>query len=380
MKNGNLHSAKENKEDEFYTELTEIEKELVNYKDHFKNKTILCNCDDPRASNFFKYFALNFNYFGLKKLISVCYKNQDFDLFSQNDCEKAVYVEYTGSKNDHIPTNDELELKELKGDGDFRSAECIELLKQSDIVITNPPFSLFREYVAQLMQYEKKFLIIGSQNAITYKEIFPLIAQNKMWLGYKAGDMHFKVPDYYAPRATRFWIDENGQKWRSLGNICWYTNLDITKRHEDLILYETYTPEKYPKYDNYDAINVNKVSEIPKDYDGVMGVPITFLDKYNPDQFEIVAFRKGNDGKDLVYSLVDNDSEASKQASKLRHTSEFLSRGNSRRCDSTNSEWQKHLSPCMYPSSTSIAGMIKNAEGKINGKITYARITIRRKK
>ena len=302
MKNGNLHSAKENKEDEFYTELTEIEKELVNYKDHFKNKTILCNCDDPRASNFFKYFALNFNYFGLKKLISVCYKNQDFDLFSQNDCEKAVYVEYTGSKNDHIPTNDELELKELKGDGDFRSAECIELLKQSDIVITNPPFSLFREYVAQLMQYEKKFLIIGSQNAITYKEIFPLIAQNKMWLGYKAGDMHFKVPDYYAPRATRFWIDENGQKWRSLGNICWYTNLDITKRHEDLILYETYTPEKYPKYDNYDAINVNKVSEIPKDYDGVMGVPITFLDKYNPDQFEIVAFRKGNDGKDLVYS------------------------------------------------------------------------------
>lgn len=314
MKNGNLHSAKENKEDEFYTELTEIEKELVNYKDHFKNKTILCNCDDPRASNFFKYFALNFNYFGLKKLISVCYKNQDFDLFSQNDCEKAVYVEYTGSKNDHIPTNDELELKELKGDGDFRSAECIELLKQSDIVITNPPFSLFREYVAQLMQYEKKFLIIGSQNAITYKEIFPLIAQNKMWLGYKAGDMHFKVPDYYAPRATRFWIDENGQKWRSLGNICWYTNLDITKRHEDLILYETYTPEKYPKYDNYDAINVNKVSEIPKDYDGVMGVPITFLDKYNPDQFEIVAFRKGNDGKDLVYSLVDNDSKQANYA------------------------------------------------------------------
>ncbi|WP_294429973.1 adenine-specific methyltransferase EcoRI family protein [uncultured Treponema sp.] len=287
MKNGNLHSAKENKEDEFYTELTEIEKELVNYKEHFKNKTILCNCDDPRASNFFKYFALNFNYFGLKKLISVCYKNQDFDLFSQNDCEKAVYVEYTGSKSDHIPTNDELELKELKGDGDFRSAECIELLKQADIVVTNPPFSLFREYVAQLMKYEKKFIIIGSQNAITYKEIFPLIADNKMWLGYKTGDMAFRVPDYYEPRATRFWIDENGQKWRSLGNICWYTNLDITKRHEDLILYETYTPEKYPKYDNYDAIEVSKVSEIPNDYLGWMGVPITFLDKYNPDQFEI---------------------------------------------------------------------------------------------
>lgn len=372
MKNGNLHSAKENKEDEFYTELTEIEKELVNYRGHFKSKVILCNCDDPRASNFFKYFALNFNHFGLKKLISVCYKNKDFDLFSQNDSEKAVYVEYTGSEKDHIPTNDELALKELKEDGDFRSQECIELLKQADIVITNPPFSLFREYVAQLMQYEKKFVIIGSQNAITYKEIFPLIAKNKMWLGYKAGDMVFKVPDYYAPRATRFWIDENGQKWRSLGNICWYTNLDITKRHEDLILYETYSPEKYPKYDNYDAINVNKVSEIPCDYYGVMGVPITFLDKYNPDQFEIVAFRKGNDGKDLVYTFAS-------EASKLHRISEFLSREDSRRCNSSDSEWEECLSPSLYPSTTSIAGMIKNAEGKINGKITYARITIRRK-
>ena len=287
-KNESLRKADKNKEDEFYTELSEIEKELVNYRHHFKDKVILCNCDDPRISNFFRYFALNFNYFGLKKLISVCYKNQDFDLFSQNDCEKAVYVEYTGSKNDHIPTNDELEIKELKGDGDFRSAECIELLKQADIVITNPPFSLFREYVAQLMKYEKKFVIIGSQNAITYKEIFPLIVQNKMWLGYKAGDMAFRVPDYYAPHQTRFWIDENGQKWRSLGNVCWFTNLDITKRHEDLILYETYTAEKYPKYDYYDAINVNKVSEIPNDYWDAMGVPITFLDKYNPDQFEII--------------------------------------------------------------------------------------------
>ena len=183
MKNTDLNSARENKADEFYTQLTDIEKEMVNYKDHFKNKVILCNCDDPRLSNFFKYFALNFNFFGLKKLISVCYKNQDFDLFSQNDCEKAVYVEYTGSEKDHIPTNDELEIKELKGDGDFRSKECIELLKQSDIVITNPPFSLFREYVAQLMKYEKKFIILGNINAITYKEVFPLIQENKLWLG-----------------------------------------------------------------------------------------------------------------------------------------------------------------------------------------------------
>ena len=289
-KNAALGKARNNKEDEFYTQLSDIEKELSHYKEHFKGKTILCNCDDPRVSNFFKYFALKFDELGLKKIISTCYKNQDVDLFTQNDCEKAVYIEYTGNPND--PTNTDfstIEVKDLKGDGDFRSAECIELLKQADIVVTNPPFSLFREYVAQLIEYEKKFIILGNQNAITYKEIFRLFKENKIWLGYKAGDMAFKVPEYYTPHETRYWQDENGQKWRSMGNICWFTNLDIAKRHEDLILYKTYSPDEYPNYDNYDAINVDKTSDIPLDYDGVIGVPITFLDKYSPEQFEIIG-------------------------------------------------------------------------------------------
>lgn len=288
-KNTSLGNARNNKEDEFYTQLSDIEKELSHYKNHFKDKTVLCNCDDPRISNFFNYFALKFDELGLKRLITTCYKNQEVDLFSQNDCEKAVWLDYYGNPND--PTNTDfstVEIKELKGDGDFRSTECIELLKQADIVVTNPPFSLFREYVDVLMKYEKKFLIIGSQNNITYKEIFKLFKENKIWLGYKAGDMAFKVPDYYAPRETRYWQDETGQKWRSMGNICWYTNLDIAKRHEDLILYKHYSEEEYPKYDNYDAINVGKVSDIPIDFEGAMGVPITFLDKYNPEQFEIL--------------------------------------------------------------------------------------------
>ena len=181
-----------------------------------------------------------------------------------------------------------IEVKELKGDGDFRSQECIDLLKQADIVVTNPPFSLFREYVTQLIEYSKKFIIIGNQNAISYKEIFKLFKENKIWLGYKSGDMAFRVPDNSEPRTTRFWIDEKGNKWRSMGNVCWYTNLDTTKRHEDLILYKTYSAEEYPKFDNYDAINVNKTSDIPLDYDGLMGVPITFFDKYNPEQFEVI--------------------------------------------------------------------------------------------
>lgn len=287
--NAALRKADKAKEDEFYTQLSDIEKELSRYKEHFYGKTILCNCDDPRISNFFKYFALNFNEFGLKKIISTCYKNQDVDLFSQNDCEKAIYIEYTGNPNDPTSTDfSTIEVKELNGDGDFRSTECIELLKQADIVVTNPPFSLFREYVAQLIEYEKKFIIIGNQNAITYKEIFRLFKENKIWLGYKAGDMAFKVPKYYTPRETRYWEDESGQKWRSMGNICWYTNLDIAKRHEELILYKTYSPEEFQKFDNYDAINVDKTSDIPLDYNGAMGVPITFFDKYNPEQFEII--------------------------------------------------------------------------------------------
>ena len=290
MANETLKSAKKNKNDEFYTQLSDIEKELAHYKQHFKGKTVLCNCDDPRVSNFFHYFAYNFEHLGLKRLITTCYKNQERDLFSQNDSESAIWLEYFGDKNgNRIPDPEEIGIHNLKGDGDFRSKECIELLKQADIVVTNPPFSLFREYVAQLVEYDKKFLIIGNQNVITYKEIFKLIKENKLWLGSSLSFIAFKVPDYYEEKTTRFWIDENGQKWRSMGNVCWFTNLDIPKRHEDLVLYKQYTPEEYPKYDNYDAINVSKTSDIPQDYDGVIGVPITFLDKYNPEQFEIVG-------------------------------------------------------------------------------------------
>ena len=290
MANKSLRDANKAKEDEFYTELSDIENELRHYKTHFKDKVVLCNCDDPRVSNFFHYFSYNFEQLGLKKLITTCYKNQNRDLFSQNDSERAIWLEYFGDRNNNrVPDPDEIGIHYFQGDGDFRSSECIELLKQADIVVTNPPFSLFREYVAQLMKYEKKFVILGNQNAITYKEIFSFIQANQLWLGRTLSFAKFRVPDYYEPRATRFWIDESGQKWRSMGNICWFTNLDIAKRHEDLILYKHYTLEEYPKYDNYDAINVDKTAEIPMDYNGVMGVPITFLDKYNPEQFEIIG-------------------------------------------------------------------------------------------
>jgi hypothetical protein len=290
MASHTLAEAKRNKKDEFYTRLEDIEEELKHYKNFFKGKTVLCNCDDPRMSNFFHYFSYSFEHLGLKKLITTCYKNQNADLFSQGSSEQAVYLEYTGDKNgNRIPDPEEIGIKPLKGDGDFRSSECIELLKQADVVVTNPPFSLFREYVAQLIEYDKKFLIIGNQNNVTYKDIFSLIQQNKLWLGFKYGDMSFRVPDSYEPRPTRFWIDETGQKWRSFGTICWYTNIEHSKRHEDLELYKKYTHQEYPKYDNYDAINVDKTADIPVDYDGVMGVPITFLDKYNPDQFEILG-------------------------------------------------------------------------------------------
>ena len=288
--NKNLHSAKSNKKDEFYTQLADIENELKHYRHHFKGKTVFCNCDDPRVSNFFHYFSHRFESLGLKKLITTCYKNQDMDLFSTHESEKAVMLVYEGDKNgDRIPNAEEIGITELQGDGDFRSAESIALLKEADIVVTNPPFSLFREYVAQLMEFDKKFIIIGNQNAITYKEIFSLIQDFRLWLGYKAGDMSFKVPSDYEMRETRSWRDEEGNNWRSLGNACWFTNLDHSKRHEDLDLYKTYTPEEYPKYDNYDAINVDKTKDIPADYAGAMGVPITFLDKYNPDQFEIIG-------------------------------------------------------------------------------------------
>ena len=318
MANNNkaLSAAGQAKKDEFYTQLVDIENELRHYKEHFKGKVVFCNCDDPYESNFFKYFAINFDHLGLKKLICTCYAGSpvvytqlslfgDEEVIGEEPSDKKPYkIEITDvddlNGDGAVDLTDvELLLRSvdgkptlLNGDGDFRSAECIELLKEADIVVTNPPFSLFREYVAQLMKYDKQFLIIGSQNNVTYKEIFPLLKDNKLWLGYKSGDMAFTVPDSYEARETRFWIDENGQKWRSLGNICWFTNLDIQKRHEELILFRSYSPEEYPNYDNYDGIEVKKVVDIPCDYYGIMGVPITFLDKYNPDQFEIIGITK----------------------------------------------------------------------------------------
>ena len=328
--NSNLTRAKSAKKDEFYTQLADIENELRHYRDHFRGKSVLCNCDDPYESNFFKYFALNFNALGLKKLTATCYDGSpvtgselliDFGGGEAQPRRMAYKVEITevadlngDGRTDLADVrillqNDRNALTLLRGNGDFRSPEAEELLRRADIVCTNPPFSLFREYVAQLMAHGKKFLIIGNQNAITYKEIFPLIMDNKMWLGTRAGDMSFKVPQDYEARETRFWQDEDGQKWRSLGNICWFTNLDHKKRHEELILYRSYTPEAYPRYDNYDAIEVSKTADIPADYHGAMGVPITFLDKYCPEQFEILNandFRIGGNVKAKPHGLIKN--------------------------------------------------------------------------
>ncbi len=292
--NNNLQQAKKDKKDEFYTQLVDIERELKHYKAHFKNKVVLCNCDDPRISNFFHYFSYNFEFLGLKKLIATCYKNQSRDLFSKNDSEQAIYLEYNGDKNDNkIPDAEEIGIMPLTGDGDFRSDECIQLLKQTDIVVTNPPFSLFREYVAQLTKFDKQFVIIGSLNALTYKETFKLIKEDKMWLGASihSGDREFGVPDDYPLQAAGYRIDENGKKYIRVKGVRWFTNLDYKERHEDLILYKKYkgNEQDYPHYDNYDAINVNKTKDIPVDYAGVVGVPITFMDKYNPEQFEIVG-------------------------------------------------------------------------------------------
>lgn len=304
--NKNLHKAKNGKKDEFYTQLTDIEKELKHYKNHFKDKVVLCNCDDPRTSNFFHYFSYNFEKLGLKKLITTCYKSQNMELFSENDSEQAIYLEYTGDKNgDNIPNIEEIGINYFKGDGDFRSKECIELLKEADIVVTNPPFSLFREYVAQLIEYDKKFIIIGNLNAVTYRDIFKLFKDNSLWFGYSihSGDREFMVPDDYPLTAASSRIDEDGKKYIRVKGVRWFTNLDYSERHEDLILTQSYkgNEEYYPKYDNYDAIEVGKTKEIPFDYDGVMGVPITFLDKFNPDQFEILGLSaSAGYNKDIV--------------------------------------------------------------------------------
>ena len=281
--NANLHKAKDAKNDEFYTQLTDVSKELMHYKQHFKGKTVLCNCDDPTWSAFWKYFHLNFSALGLKKLISTHY-----------DREEATYnMEYTGGDDNDI----EVGVKTLlEGNGDFRNKECLDLLDESDIVVTNPPFSLFREYVNVLMEHQKKFIIIGNKNAITYKEFFPVLKNNEVWIGCNSPS-EFSTPDGLTKKLN--------------GLTRWFTNLDINKRHEKLILWKNYTPEEYPKYDNYDAINVDKVSEIPCDYDGVMGVPITFFDKYNPEQFEIVGQGQGYlyksiNGEGLSKKFVDN--------------------------------------------------------------------------
>ncbi len=292
MGNKILNDAQKAKKDEFYTQLSDIENEVRHYRQHFEGKTVLCNCDDPRISNFFNFFAFNFENLKLKKLITTCYKNQDVNLFSQNASEKAVYLEYYGDRNGNkVPDPEEIGIKPLKGDGDFRSAECIELLKQADIVVTNPPFSLFREYVAQLIEYNKKFLIIGNMNAVTCKEIFPLIKNNLVWYGpsISSGDREFQVPKDYPLNAATCRIDDQGRKFLRVKGVRWFTNLEHSRRHETLVLYKNYAPEEYPKYDNYDAIEVSKTADIPKDYDGLMGVPISFLDKYNPEQFEIIG-------------------------------------------------------------------------------------------
>ena len=278
--NRSMHAARASKQDEFYTQLSDIEKELRNYTEHFKGKSVLCNCDDPKISNFFHYFSHNFERLKLKKLFTTCYKNSHADLFSTHTAEKGLYLEYNGDKNGRrVPDPNDIGIHEFKSDGDFRSEECVKLLKQADIVVTNPPYSLFREYVAQLVEHKRKFLIIGNVNASTYKECFELIKANRMWLGYNCV-RHFARPDGSMFECARSF---------------WYTNLDTPKRHEELVLFRAYNPTDYPAYDNYDAIEVSKAVDIPMDYDGAMGVPITFLDKYNPKQFEILGITdRGN--------------------------------------------------------------------------------------
>lgn len=347
----NLNTARLARKDEFYTQMADIERELQHYWQHFRGKVVLCNCDDPYESDFFKYFALRFNQLGLKKLICTCYNGSPvagtqlslFGLDTEGNEKKIAYkVEITEVKDmngdgavdladvEYLIQNDKNVLSELKGNGDFRSKECIELLKQADIVVTNPPFSLFREYLAQLIEYGKKFLIIGNVNAITYKEVFPLIKGDKMWLGpsITSGDRKFNVPDDYPLNAATCGIDEDGRKYIRVKGVRWFTNLDHNKRHEELDLVCRYSPEEYPQFDNYDAINVDRTSDIPYNYEGVMGVPITFLDKYCPDQFEIVS---ANDYR-------KNDKVP----------------------------FKSH-------------GLIKDKDGSINGKPKYARILIRNK-
>lgn len=371
--NANLHKAKDAKNDEFYTQLTDVAKELMHYKQHFKDKIVLCNCDDPTWSAFWKYFHLNFAELGLKKLISTHY-----------DRTEATYkMEYTGGDDNDIEAGVRTP---LEGNGDFRNQECLDLLDECDIVVTNPPFSLFREYVAVLMEHKKKFIILGNMNALTYKEIFPLFRDNQLWYGASihSGDRKFYVPNDYPLKASGCGIDESGKRFIRVKGVRWFTNLDYPARHEKLILWKNYTPEEYPKYDNYDAINVNKYAEIPVDYDGVMGVPITFMDFYCPEQFEIVAFRKGEDGKDLVFtrererefnrtfvSLYDVDSGDDKKRRRQNQWETYL-------CENNN---QTKIEPIDYFYPLSIKSRAAGTmNGLINGKETYRRILIKYRK
>ena len=290
-----LNSAKRNKKDEFYTQLVDIERELRHYRNHFGGKVVYCNCDDPYVSAFFEYFTKNFEFLRLKKLVTTCYKSQQMDLFSQNDSEQAIKLEYTGGAPNSLPTPDDIGVTHLKGDGDFRSKECTAILKKADVVVTNPPFSLFSEYVAQLSSLDKKFIIIGHQNAITYKDVFPLLKENRMWLGYgfKRNMAHFIAPHYEDTASDA----DHREGLIRVSGVVWYTNLDHKKRHEELILVKRYrgNEDEYPRYDNYDAIEVSRTQDIPMDYAGVMGVPITFLTKYNPEQFELLGSNRGID-------------------------------------------------------------------------------------
>lgn len=297
-----LQQAKKLKSDEFYTLLPDIESELQHYTKHFQGKVVYCNCDDPRISNFYRYFAENFHRLGLKKLIAACYQESHRNLFDIENNTSGCYYIYTGTEQENrIPTD--ADVVHFQGDGDFRSQESIALLKQADIVVTNPPFSLFREYVAQLIKYKKSFLIIGNINAITYKEIFHLIKENQVWLGVNLGRgiSGFIVPEHYELYGTETRIDSCGNRIVSPNNCLWLTNLDNAKRNEKIVLTKRYVGNEsaYQRYDNYDGINVNKTQDIPMDYAGFMGVPITFLHKFNPNQFEIIKFRKGDDDKDL---------------------------------------------------------------------------------
>lgn len=317
-KNTNLQNAKNTKNDEFYTCYEDIEKELSHYTNHFKNKTVLCNCDDPFESNFCKYFLVNFNKLELKRLICTSYsssavissnsklRDQDNNKLKTGngyvlDVNCFINKKKISDKKIYKFLNRDKSIKKLDGSGDFRSDECVKYLKQADIVVTNPPFSLFKEFVSLVMKYNKKFLIVGNQNALTYKEIFPLIKKDLVWTGYQFGEMKFRVPANSKPRTTRFWVDEKGQKWRSLGNAMWLTNMDNSRRHKLIKLHRKYNKKDYPKYDNYDAINVRTINDIPEDYYGIMGVPITIINRYNNEQFEIVG--EANHGSDNEYDL-----------------------------------------------------------------------------